>query len=259
MKTISKPFTEIIIPTYGQEDYTCRCFDSILEHTSDYRLVWLDNASSPESQKKANDSFRKHPVRMPIWLDKNTGFVGGVNAALRILLDTMNTDSKYIVIQNNDTEVSEGWLEGMISVMERDESVGIVGPVTDGKGSSFQEWDRACPQKSPDGTIASKQKILSVANGDQFKKVDVVTFFCAAMRSTLFGKIGLLDEDFGIGLWDDHDLCLRAKKAHFGVAVALGSYVYHACRTTFKATMSEGELKAAHERNRRLFIHKHNK
>ena len=44
--------TDIIIPTFGQEDFTVKCLESIRKHTksSDYRIIWVDNGSSRSSR-----------------------------------------------------------------------------------------------------------------------------------------------------------------------------------------------------------------
>jgi len=93
---------DIIVLSYGQEDYTIRCFDSILKNTSDYRLVWVDNGSSVHSRKKVMDAFMKHENRLPIWSKENLGFIGGINLGVEMLLKNDKTEAEFISVLNND-------------------------------------------------------------------------------------------------------------------------------------------------------------
>ena len=52
--------TAIIIPTYGQEDYTVRCFESIREHTDDYSLIWVDNGSDGDALTAVMWAYDQH-------------------------------------------------------------------------------------------------------------------------------------------------------------------------------------------------------
>ena len=47
--------------------------------------------------------------------------------------------------------------------------------------------------------------------------------------------MGQLDEGFGLGFFDDDDLCLRARRAGFRLAVALDCYVHHFGSRTFRS------------------------
>ena len=51
----------------------------------------------------------------------------------------------------------------------------------------------------------------------------------------MFDAVGKLDEGFGLGFFDDDDLCLRARKAGFRLVIALDCYVHHFGSRTFRA------------------------
>ena len=252
--------TEIIIPTFGQEDFTCACFESIARHTKDYRLVWLDNGSDASSRNVVMPSFKKNRGRMSLWLGENKGFVGGVNLALKVLFDVWGTKSEYIVIQNNDTVVGPGWLVKMISVMENDAKIGAVGPVSAWRGDGMQCWNNVLPVayhgQYQGMSVDERAQTIWGVNRHKHVKVPVVTFFCTVFRREVFDKIGMLDPDYGFGLYDDHDFCARLKSAGYACAVATGVYVLHHHRTTFKSMMSDAEIERAKEENRRLFLSK---
>jgi GT2 family glycosyltransferase len=61
-----------------------------------------------------------------------------------------------------------------------------------------------------------------------------LTGFCLLVRREVFDRVGRLDEQFGLGFFDDDDLCLRARRAGFKLAVALDCYVHHFGSRTFR-------------------------
>ena len=56
-----------------------------------------------------------------IYNSENLGFSKAINIGL------LQTDTKYILLLNNDIEVTENWLNNLIKLTEGDEKVGIVG------------------------------------------------------------------------------------------------------------------------------------
>ncbi|MDP1722742.1 MAG: glycosyltransferase, partial [Candidatus Gottesmanbacteria bacterium] len=81
-------------------------------------------------------------------------------------------------------------------------------------------------------------------------------FFCVAMRRTLLDKIGYLDEKFGIGMFEDDDYCIRAKKAGFTFAVVEDCFVYHKGSVSFGKLAAESHC-ALFEKNKAYFREKH--
>jgi GT2 family glycosyltransferase len=121
----------------------------------------------------------------------------------------------------------------MLDVLENDNTIGAVSPTTN----------------------ANRERLARFEGS--FKEVPVVTFFCVVLRSRIFGEIGFLDEEFGAGLWDDHDFCKRMQKAGYRCGIALNSFVYHHHRSTFTKVYSDEEIKEIHEKNMGRFKTKH--
>jgi len=82
-------------------------------------VIVADNASSDDSVSFLRE---RYPQLRVIEMDKNRGFSGGYNEALR------HVDSDYYVLLNSDVEVKPGWLEPMIGLMESDPSIGACQP-----------------------------------------------------------------------------------------------------------------------------------
>jgi GT2 family glycosyltransferase len=187
-------------------------------------------------------------------MGENVGFVRAVNAGLRVVLDAMR-DVKYVVIQNNDTEVTRGWLDTMRGAMERDSRLGAVGPVTT-YGATQQAWTHisGLPDISEDDTEARRTHLDRF--GAATRETPILTFFCTMFRSDVFKKLGLLDEDYGVGLWDDQDLCEKMRNAGWGLGVSMGAYVRHYHRTTFKAVYTTEQIESMKKKNQGIFARK---
>ncbi|HWM89371.1 MAG TPA: glycosyltransferase family 2 protein [Thermoanaerobaculia bacterium] len=254
--------TEIIVPTFGQEGFTARCFDSIREHTADYRLVWVDNGSSRESRMAVLRSFARHESRLSIWPGRNLGFVGGTNLGLRAVLETFPSEAEHVVLLNNDTEVTAGWIQTLTSPL-RDPTVAAAGPMTSCAGSwqgwsnVFGHWGERTPDWLPAAGPDEVRRYLAQRYGNTVFPVSMIAFFCAAFRKEVFERVGLLDPQFGTGLGDDDDYCFRLRQAGYTLAFMPGAYVVHHHRTTFKAVYSEAEILRMQTENLSKYHQKH--
>jgi GT2 family glycosyltransferase len=224
---------------------TVSCFASIRSNTKmPYEIIWVDNGSTPENFGLVRRQATKPKVHTKlIKLDKNVGFVRATNLGIK----EAEKSSKYIILLNNDTEVSQNWAKKLTAPLNKDPEVGAVGPVTQSK-ISWQEarnlnrrWNLQIP-KFPKGGDKIKN-IYNYSNTltDMFKNkyIDVgplpLSFFCVALRKETFDKLGLLDEDFGLGLGDDDEFCFRLRANKLKLVLSLEAFVFHHHRTTFKS------------------------
>jgi GT2 family glycosyltransferase len=255
---------DIIVLTYGNEDLTARCLRSLRKHTTGYRLIWVDNGSGTHSLDAVMAEAKANHEVVPIWLPENIGFVKGTNVALRYLLEVEKTDADYIVLLNNDVEVTEGWLDRMRRVFERDTKVKAVGPITS-ECKSWQSYLHARqilpvfqkPMGFETGGTGERAKKLSYAYGELAAKCKMLAFFCTAFKKEVFEEIGYLDEDFGIGYGDDDDFCKRMRDAKMELAVSLGTYVFHNHQSTFKKLFTDAEIEKMKSERLQTYMDKH--
>ena len=255
---------EVIIPTCGRPDMVTRCMSSLLEHTSSYRLTWIDNGSTPVDRQQMQAEFLKHTFRGCLWSSERLGFVGAVNLGLQLVFDVWHSQAPYVVLLNSDVEVMPGWLDSMISVLERDDSIWAVGPVT----SECKSWQSYQNVAKVTGTFAipsgfaaldghGRAEKLSYVFGELYRPCRMVAFFCTVFRRKAFEDVGRLDPDFNAGFGDDDDYCFRMGKNGGKCALALGSYVHHEHRATFKSLHDDAEIKRMQEHAKATFIAKH--
>jgi hypothetical protein len=77
--------------------------------------------------------------------------------------------------------------------------------------------------------------------------------FCLAMRREVFDRVGPLDEQFGVGMFEDDDYAMRARAAGYRVVCAEDAFVHHFGKASFGELAARGEYGALFHANRRRF------
>jgi GT2 family glycosyltransferase len=210
--------TDIIIPHYGVnaviEALAVECLQSIRAHSSDYRVILVDNGS-PVSRRVAAELVQ-HEHHLLIRNSQNLGFVRATNQGLRA------SSAPYVVLMNNDARAVEDWLEKLKSAFKTTD-VGLAGPRT----TTSESWQG---KSKCNGTV-----LLS--------KDAMLAFFCVMIKRAVIETIGLLDESYGVGLGDDDSYCMRAQRAGFRLALVGELVIPHAHRSTFRALYTEAEIR----------------
>ena len=249
-QTVAARFqTSIVVLAYnGCDDLTRPCIESLLENTQpgSFELILVDNASSDATP----DYFRRlaslYPFVRLCLNDTNKGYAGGNNDGIRL------AQGRYIVLLNNDTLVPRGWLERLIRLFEEQSKVGLVGPVTNSAGNE-QRIDLPSLNEKNYEEVAGAY--IDRQQGVWFN-TEKLGFFCVAMRREVPEKIGILDERFGIGMFEDDDYCFRAKKAGYQLAVVEDCFVYHKGSVSFKKLSTSAYVEIFNN-NRSYFYEKH--
>jgi GT2 family glycosyltransferase len=108
--------------------------------------------------------------------------------------------------------------------------VGLVGPVTNcASGPQQIPVDHQDLIGLP--AFATRQRQEKAGRA---VRVDRLTGFCLLVRREVFEQVGNFDEQFGLGFFDDDDLCVRAREAGFQLLVAEDVFVHHFGNRTFR-------------------------
>jgi GT2 family glycosyltransferase len=113
------PTVGIAIVNRDGRDLLLRCLGSLeeLEWPKDaLSIVVVDNASSDGSIQAIR---ARHPDVRVLAEDRNLGFAGGANRAMRELRDV-----DYVALLNNDTVVEPDWLRPLVDVLESNPGLG---------------------------------------------------------------------------------------------------------------------------------------
>jgi len=131
LKAVRMPRVSVIILTFNNLELTRACLDSVLLR-SDYpnlEIIVVDNASSDDTPDFLEGFTRRNPDVRIVLNRENLGFAAGNNVGLSI------ATGDYLVLLNNDTVVTQGWVMTLLRHFQNDPSLGIVGPVTNNIGN----------------------------------------------------------------------------------------------------------------------------
>ena len=109
---------DVIVPNYNGIQHLAICFDALRHQTryDDMRVVMVDDASTDDSVAFVRANYPEvHVIVMP----QNGGFVASCNAAIAA------SNAEYVVLLNNDTEVTPIWLAELIGALEKDTTYDI--------------------------------------------------------------------------------------------------------------------------------------
>ncbi len=210
----------IVIPAFNELDYCRQCLNALLAHTrGEYRLILVDNGSTDG----VGDFFDAIPGACVIHAGSNKGFSGGVNLGLAYA-------EGHVVLLNSDTLVPEGWLERLTAALECSSNIGMVGPMSNCvsgpqliEGLSFDSLD----------AINAYARDLAERRQGALTETDRLVGFCLMIRDTVVRDVGLFDEAFGIGNFEDDDYCVRVRAAGYKLCIAEDAFVFHYGSRTF--------------------------
>lgn len=216
----------IVVLTFNQLDVTQLCLDSLYRHTRNFELIVVDNASTDGTPEFLRAFAAAHDNVQVILNAQNRGFAGGCNQGIAA------SRGRDVVLLNNDTVVSEGWLEGLLSV-SRLPDVGLVGPRTNCIVGPQQVNEVDYDQHTLEGfeAFANTWRQTHTPEATQAHRV---IGFCMLIRREVIERIGGLDTSFGRGNFEDDDYCIRAQLAGFRIAFAEHVFIHHFGSVTFK-------------------------
>lgn len=213
--------TSVVVVTYNQLSDTRRCLDSLRQRTDEpYELIVVDNGST--------DGTPEYLAQVPgcrvIANPENRGFPAAANQGLRA------AGGDQVVLLNNDTVLTRGWLSRLRRALASDPRIGLVGPCSNRVSG---------PQQVPvpyGDDLAGLEPFAAdwgARHLGVIEETDRLVGFCLLITRAVVDRVGLLDERFGLGCFEDDDYTLRAVRAGFRTVIARDAFVHHAGGRTF--------------------------
>lgn len=195
----------VIIPVFNQFRLTARCIQSILKNTKNnhYEIILVNNGSTTKVSillKIIAIFSRKITL---VNLKRNFGFSIACNVGFSC------SQGEYCVFLNNDTEVSEGWLEPLIALCKQEDILAVQPKLLymDGRVQS------AGVVFGQDGFgvsyLEGKENSEEIISGERV----ALTAACLVIKSEDFISVNGFNPLY-INGQEDVDLCLRLKEYH---------------------------------------------
>lgn len=219
------PKTSIVILTRNGIELTRACVDSIARCTPEpYELVMVDNGSTDGTL----EWLRTLPGEVVVIAnDTNLGFGAGCNQGIAA------ATGERILLLNNDVVVTPGWLGALHRELDADPSVGIVGPRSNRVAGAQIVAEPAYDLATLDG-LEDWAATWSTQHAQQSSAALRLIGFCMLVERAVFDRIGGFDLRFGLGNFEDDDICLRAAVAGWSMRIVHDSYIHHVGSQTFQ-------------------------
>jgi GT2 family glycosyltransferase len=245
----------VIIVNYRAYAELQPCLASLAKYEPDARVVVIDHAADLEQASRLSAAFPRVAYRAT---HDNPGFGAGVNTAAR------EAGAGPLLLLNPDCELTMPVIGPLVSVLEHDASVGVVGGLVRESDGTVQ----ASARRFPDATtgVAGRTSWLSkVAPGNRWTRrnlttdpstglhrVDWVSGALMLIRREAFDAIGGFDERFFL-YCEDVDLCHRLRDAGHEVRYEPGALARH----VGGASAPRGTTLPIYARSRVLYARKH--
>ena len=214
----------VVILNYNGEPMLARFLPSVVKNSGGARIVVADNGSTDSSAAFVRENF---PQVQLLELGENFGFADGYNRALA------QVEAEYYVLLNSDVEVTPGWLQPMLAIMEADEAVAACQPkVLACNNREYFEYAGASGGFIDKyGYPYCRGRIFDTVEKDSGQYDTPCPLFWATgaalmVRSAVFRGVGGLDGTFFAHM-EEIDLCWRINARGGVVMVAPQSVVYH--------------------------------
>ena len=228
------PEIDIIIVATNQLEYTRKCVDGILANTRmPFRIIFVDNASTDGTSLYLEEAAGRCPTHGTIEAlrnEENLGWTKGLNQGIQ------KSSAPYVLLSNNDVEIFQGAIEEMVAIANADPQVGIVNP-------NSNEFD--IEKKDFKSTLPLKGLRLELVHA---------AGFCMLLKREVINSVGLFDEVFSPGYFEEMDYSERARKAGFLICIARGAYVFHYGSRSFRPA----DKQRLWERNEKVFYERWN-
>lgn len=221
------PKVNIVILNFNGLSDTIKCLKSVLKTKyPNFKILVADNGSKINEIKLLKQVIHDKKITF-LRFSKNYGFSGGNNRIVKKL------KSKYVVLLNNDTEVTPGWLNPLVKTLEIDKKIAVVQPkILWLENKRYFDYAGACGgYLDKFGYPFTRGRLFDTIEKDenQYNKPQDILWASGAaiiIRKKIIDKIGLFDEIF-FNYMEEIDFCFRVIRNGFKIVSQPKSVVYH--------------------------------
>ena len=132
------------------------------------------------------------------------------------------------------------------------EDIGFIGPVTNSIG------DEAQIEVSYKDVVDMDEFAIRYTtdhHNELYEDIAILAMFCVAIKREVLDEVGLLDENYKVGMFEDDDYSMALKRKGYKVACAEDVFIHHYGRVSFKK-LEDKKYKAIFEHNKKYYEEK---
>ncbi len=238
------PSVSIIVISYNNPDITRNCLESIYKYSRypNFEVIVVDNASTEDTLNYLHSIEQHFPHLHIIYNRENAGFAKANNQGIKL------AHGDYIIFLNNDTIVTNNWIASLVTHMESDSQIGLLGPVTNNIGN-----EQKIPVDYQD--INSMQQFAyeyTAAHHHQLQPIKMLALFCAIARLSDLRQVDYLSEEYDVGMFEDDDLSQKFKAIGKKIIMADDVFIHHIGRASF-SKLADQTYQTIFNRNRATY------
>jgi O-antigen biosynthesis protein len=240
------PKVSLIVPLYARADLTRACLESIRDNTTraSYEVILVEDDADEETKRLLEGV---HGAKI-LHNEQNLGYIRSVKVG------ASHARGRWLVLCNNDIEVTSGWLTGMLACAESADDIGIVTPKYLYPDGSLNEAG---------GIIWRDGTGVNYGRGDRpehfqyeyRRETDYGSAAALMVKADLWTEVGGYDERYLPMYYEDADLCFEARERGLRVLYEPAAVVIHVEGATAGNDISSG-YKRYQEQNRSKFVAK---
>lgn len=240
---VTEPEVSVIIPAHNQVAATYYALSALLlaHNTVSFEVVLVDDGSTDETAEieKLVCGIRVIHNEQPL------RFIKACNKGVR------EARGKFVVLLNNDTEVTVGWLDALVDAFHRFENVGAVGAKLLYPDGRLQDaggiiWGSGNPWNYGNGMNPWDPRFCYA------RQVDYLSGAALMTTKEIWDEVGGLSQYLEPMYFEDTDFSFKVREAGYKTYFIPSSVVYHFEGTTSGTDTAAG-FKKYQEINRPKF------
>ncbi len=237
----SPGLVSILVPCCGMLEYTKLCVPSLLKQSRPpFELIFLDIGSLDGTAEYLAGLAAAAPVRVEV---VRTATDLGINEVCQEALARARGD--YLVLLNNDTVVTNAWLNQLVGLVSMSPAIGLVGPMSN--YAAPPQLVETVPYRvgpRPGGrrdeaALVDVEAVERFAldhreqNKGKWVQVERLGGFCLLLKREVLARIGPLEPWTDLSLFDTDILSARARQAGYTLACCRDLFIHHFGTRTF--------------------------
>ncbi len=222
---INYPSVAVVILNWNGRKYLERFLPFLMDTTyPNLQFIVADNGSTDDSLAFLTENY---PAIIQLHNAVNEGFANGYNLALQ------QVNAAYYVLLNSDVEVTPGWIDPVIKLMENNPGIGACQPkiLSWNHKNLFEYAGGAGGWIDAFGYLFCRGRIFDICEQDSGQYEDMAPVFWASgcaffVRSEIFHQLHGFDP-YLFAHQEEIDLCWRMQLSGYQIYVCPLSVVYH--------------------------------